>query len=399
MAGSIPNGTTASSLDGFGTILHLLPAHGTIRLPIDEQPNSGLVRAAGYLAAHQADAGCTTELAGLCAGESPADHRPRVRRVRPVPFARLGNRDYRYASGSLLSVARARPRILHGHHMPYWFSLPGHRLNVLHLHMSLADASPQFIAAARRADLIVVPSRYIAGELSKFDDLASRCHVVPNGTSLVEADPVSTGEARRRLGLPLDEHLVVFVGQISPLKGVVELIEAVRRLPDHLRQTTTLAIIGSSGLWQGISQSTDSTDYETRARSLSLSMRARWLGLLPPDEINLWIAAATIVAAPSLAHESFGMVALDALASGRPVLASTRGALPELVEDGVSGRLVDPPDRDQLTTTLREMLDNADWRETAGRAGRRKAMDYGWAGISRRVLSLYEEHVDATAHV
>src|SRR5205823_8805323 len=128
-----------------------------------------------------------------------------------------------------------------------------------------------------------------------------------------------------------------YVGRLSPEKGVEELIEAARGLP--------LRVVGDGPL------------------------RVPTAGFVPPGELGPWYERAAVVAAPSR-REGYGVVAREAMAWGRPVVATSVGGLPEAIEDGVTGLLVPPGDVGALERALRRLLEDAALRERLGAAAR-----------------------------
>jgi len=162
--------------------------------------------------------------------------------------------------------------------------------------------------------------------------------------------------ARKRLGLAPERRLVTFVGNLVHEKGVDVLIEAMGELRGPGDDTLDLALVGAGGMAETLRQ---------RADALGIGQRVRFCGRRPHEEIADWITAADLFCLPSR-REGCPNVVLEALASGRPVVASRVGGLPELVTDE-SGVLVPSENPSALADGLRAALERA-WQPEALRA-------------------------------
>ncbi|NTW04258.1 MAG: glycosyltransferase family 1 protein, partial [Oscillochloris sp.] len=129
---------------------------------------------------------------------------------------------------------------------------------------------------------------------------------------------------------------------------------------------------------------------------LGVADRVIFLGARPQEQLPSYFAAANIVAGPSH-YESFGMAALEALACGAMVIASNAGGLALTIEDSRSGLLFPPDDHVALAGQIRRVLCSPDYAEELRDGARRRATEYGWATIARRITAIYEDLVDANA--
>jgi len=182
----------------------------------------------------------------------------------------------------------------------------------------------------RRARLVLGASASLAAEARALG--AREVRLVPSGVAVPET-----------VGEPDDPAHVLFVGRLSPEKGVLELVEACGGLP--------LVVIGDGPL---------------RARVPGA------VGFVPPDELGPYYERASVVAAPSL-REGYGIAVREAMAWGRPVVASAVGGLVDAVEDGVTGLLVPPGDVAALREAIERLLGDAELRERLGAAARERA--------------------------
>jgi glycosyltransferase involved in cell wall biosynthesis len=145
--------------------------------------------------------------------------------------------------------------------------------------------------------------------------------------------------------------VALFVGRLSPEKGVHTLIRAWRQV----RPTIRLQVVGDGPLYGGIAQSPGNV---------------QWLGHLTTEGILSLMKEAALLVLPSEAYENFPLTALQAFATGLPVIASGHGALAEIVEDGKTGRLFEPGDPDDLASTVEWALDHPDEMAAMGRRAR-----------------------------
>jgi glycosyltransferase involved in cell wall biosynthesis len=200
----------------------------------------------------------------------------------------------------------------------------------------------------RRARLVVAASHALAEAARSLGARVVR--IVPSGVTI----PASVAP-------PEEPPHVLYVGRLSAEKGVLELAEAAAGLP--------LRVVGDGPL---------------RAQVPSE-------GFVAPGELGPWFERAAVVAAPSR-REGYGVVAREAMAWGRPVVASAVGGLLDAVEDGVTGLLVPPGDVDSLRTALERLLEDAELRARLGAAARKKAQrEFSFEAATAALLAVYEE--------
>ncbi|MFJ5520444.1 glycogen synthase [Streptomyces griseoluteus] len=213
-----------------------------------------------------------------------------------------------------------------------------------------------------------------------------RVHVVHNGidTRLYRPDPGT--DALRRHGIDPERPYVLFVGRITRQKGVPQLLRAVREIdPD----TQVVLCAGAPD--------TPEIDREFRARFQELSaVRAGvfWIPqMLPRAEVVQLLTHAAVFVCPSV-YEPLGIVNLEAMACGTPVVASRVGGIPEVVDHGRTGLLVgtDGDFEGNLARALDDVLADPAAARRMGEAGRARAVgEFGWDAVARRTAGLYEE--------
>jgi D-inositol-3-phosphate glycosyltransferase len=218
--------------------------------------------------------------------------------------------------------------------------------------------------------------------------------IIPPGVDLGRFYPIPKDEAKNYLGVPVCDRTLLFVGRIEPLKGVDTLIEAIATLR---RQEiyTCLTVIG------GDPQVDPEKDDPEMARLKSiladytrrdpcLGDLVTFLGKRSQDTLPYYYSAAEAVVMPSH-YESFGMVALEAMACGTPVVASDVGGLAFLVQDGKTGFTVPAGDSQALADSLRILLEDTELKNKMGRQAAASAKAYSWERIAARIDKVYQE--------
>ena len=211
---------------------------------------------------------------------------------------------------------------------------------------------------------------------------ADRVAVVPCGVDTELFQPMAPATAKDLLELG-PEPLLLYVGRLQPIKGLETLLEAMTRLPGGSK----LLIIGGD---QDEPENGHGAHLRARVSALGLGRRVHFLGAQPQRRLRLFYAAAAATVMPSY-YESFGMVALEAMACGSPVVASRVGGLTTTIQDGVTGHLVPDGDPPALAARLAGLLHDGAERERLGRAATRWAAEHRWPCVAEAVCRLYAE--------
>ena len=207
-------------------------------------------------------------------------------------------------------------------------------------------------------------------------------HIIPNG---VDPDrfnlDVEPADVRRSLGLGEDQILLLAVGRLAYMKGFHVLLKA---LPSVIRQEPSvhLAIAGSGYFGPYLRYLT---------RSLDLEGHVSFLGHLPDETLTRLYLSSDIFISPSLA-EAFGIVILEAMAAGLPVIATKTGGIPEIITHGVSGLLVKKGSPSALASALLELIESPRLARTmASNAQTLTRQTYSWKAVARQVLTVYKD--------
>ena len=218
--------------------------------------------------------------------------------------------------------------------------------------------------------------------------------VIPCGVNLDLFRPLDPLQARRELGLPEERRLLLFVGRLDPVKGLNVLLEAMceltRRLEPCRARDLSLAIIGGDRESHLEAMMTDLKCLREIRDDLGLGELIIFVGSRSQEVLPLYYAASEACVMPSL-YESFGMVALEAMACGTPVIASRVGGLTFTVRDGETGFLVPERNPKALAEKLELVLTDGCLRRCLSRRAVQVAAGYSWEIVADDIEALYAE--------
>jgi L-malate glycosyltransferase len=309
-----------------------------------------------------------------------------VHPLRP-PFGRGG-----YLAAALLARRRVRalaPDLVHAHYASsygLWGALCGRRPLVVSVWGSDVNDFPRRGALhrrmlewnLRRADLLCATSAALARETARYVPPGAAIHITPFG--------VDTGYFRPRPGGSGAPGVVLGTARnLERTYGLDLLLEAFARLDppaaERVGRPLTLWIAGDGP---------DRESLQRQAAHLQVERHVQFLGALPHGRMAAFMWGLDLFVNPSRA-ESFGVAALEAAASGLPVVASRVGGLPEIVVDGETGLLVPPEDPAALAEALAALIREPERRRAMGRAARADALArYDWKVCARIMEQLYE---------
>jgi len=244
---------------------------------------------------------------------------------------------------------------------------------------------------ARQADRIVCASQHEKHLLARlYDTNPEHVAVVPCGVDLDLFRPQDKEAARRALGPPLAgaERIILFVGRIEPLKGIDILINAAAQLGEE-SDFHVLIVGGDKRSQQQVSH------LQELASDLGIGERVCFLGAVDHEQLPLYYNAADVCVVPSF-YESFGLVALEAMACGTPVVASRVGGLTGTVRDGETGYLISWRCPEPFAERLELLLGNDALRRRFGEAAREVVERYRWANVAEAMVALYRELLGET---
>jgi len=253
------------------------------------------------------------------------------------------------------------------------------------------DGERQVLARADRIIAATIAERAQLEWLYKTD--TCKVVIIPPGVDTSHFYPIPADEARQYIGLAPDARMILFVGRIEPIKGVATLIQAVACLRlKNIKEPVHLAVIGGDPDAAPAEITEEMFRLQKLCDDLTVGKMVIFLGKRGQDTLPYYYSAAEVVVMPSH-YESFGMVALEAMACGTPVIASQVGGLAFLVQDGVTGYTVPAEDHDALCDRLTALLGNESLQQRMGRNAADYARNYGWEKIANQMVEVYGELV------
>jgi N-acetyl-alpha-D-glucosaminyl L-malate synthase BshA len=232
----------------------------------------------------------------------------------------------------------------------------------------------------KNADAVIALTEDMKKKIQKICD--RDVVVVPNGIDLERFNNLSKGDIRKRLKIKDDKKRIIFVGTLRPVKSVKYLIKAIKIIIQK-DINTRLMLVGDGD---------ERGNLEKLVKELSLEEYVKFVGKVPNEEVPEYMAVSDVFVLPSLS-ESFGIVNLEAMASGLPIVATKVGGLPEIIKDGENGFLVEPKNPEELAEKVLSILGNNELRERITRNNKEKAKDYSWESVVEKLEEVYRNHL------
>ena len=209
-----------------------------------------------------------------------------------------------------------------------------------------------------------------------------KIQIVPCGVDLSMFRPLDVENARRRLGLN-GERVILFVGRIEPLKGVDLLVDATAAMES--RDSLKVLIVGGD-----LAGDPQIERLQGQAREMGMEGVMAFVGKVEQSLLPIYYSAANVCVVPSY-YESFGLVALEAMACGTPVVASRVGGLPTVIQHGRTGYLMPWHCPEPLADSLEVILSSTPLQRSMGLAARRRAEGMGWEQVAGKIVAFYED--------
>lgn len=249
-------------------------------------------------------------------------------------------------------------------------------------------------SAVEAADAVIAVSAAMADDVATAYPAVdpARVSVIHNGIDPDEYRSDPGTDVLERLGVEAGRPTVIWVGRVTPQKGVAYLLEMAARLPAD----TQLVLLAGAPDTEGFGAEMGARAEAVRETHPGLA----WIeGMLAKREVVQLLSHATVFVCPSV-YEPFGLVNLEAMACGLPVVATAVGGIPEIVVEGVTGHLVPVPSAGEsadgavggaLAEAVRSLIDDPSRAAAMGAAGRRRVEEqFTWCSVAARTAALYE---------
>jgi glycosyltransferase involved in cell wall biosynthesis len=244
-------------------------------------------------------------------------------------------------------------------------------------------------ACLETADRVIATSPQEAKHLRQLVSTKGAIEVVPCGTDINRFGGISKREAREQLKIAADAKVVLYVGRFDPRKGIETLVQAVAK--SSFRDRANLQLMIGGGFHPGQSDGIEYERIQNIVKQLELSNITTFPGQLGDTNLHLYYAASDVCVIPSY-YEPFGLVALEAMASGTPVVASQVGGLQFTVVSEVTGLLVPPRNEVAFAEAIDRILANPDWAFQLGNIGRQRVeIAFSWYSVASKLGSLYTQ--------
>ena len=239
---------------------------------------------------------------------------------------------------------------------------------------------PYLALVMNSSDMITSPSQDLANH-AREQGCKKDIEIIPHGIDIDKFNPNNDGiEIRRRLGDKDDEIVALSIQRLYPRKKMEYLISAIAKVVK--KDLNVKFVIGGEG--------PESEKLENLAKELNID-NIIFTGFISDKELPKFYSTCDIFVLHST-YEAFGIVLVEAGAMGKPIVATTVGAVPEVVEDGKTGLLVPPMDSEALADAILKLAENKKLREEMGKKGREKAIKkYDWSGITEKYLDIYKK--------
>lgn len=232
-----------------------------------------------------------------------------------------------------------------------------------------------------QADAVLTPSEYYIEKSTHLNKIKEKVQSIPNGIVLEDYQrKYSKEESRDLLHLPQKENIVLFVGSLTPRKAPDILVKAMslvlKRCPDSL-----LLFVGD-GYYR--------KELEALAKEYGILENVVFMGFVDDDNKKLCYSAADIFVLPSRS-EGFGIVLLEALAYGLPLIVSDLEVFHSVVQDGYNGFFTEKENERELASKIISLLNDINLRKKMGKTAEKRVQNFGWDSIADETLKFYTE--------
>ncbi|MBM3143283.1 MAG: glycosyltransferase family 1 protein [Chloroflexi bacterium] len=278
-----------------------------------------------------------------------------------------------------------------GKQLQAWWYVPHvamfHTLGAVKNSIGISEDEPELRIESERevvggCDCIIASTAREREELIKYYGASpDKITIIPCGVNLDLFKPIDKGIARKELGLD-HQKVILFVGRIEPLKGLGQLLGALNYIEGE--KPPVLMIVGGDEHSQG-----QVRVLQRMAKDLHIEDQVTFVGSVAQEKLPLFYSAADICAIPSY-YESFGMVALESLACGTPIVATNVGGMRSIIRHGEIGRIARDNSPHNLASEISGLLCQREDKDQRVKTRRDRMTEFGWATIADRILREYD---------
>ncbi|HIJ57749.1 MAG TPA: glycosyltransferase [Deltaproteobacteria bacterium] len=235
---------------------------------------------------------------------------------------------------------------------------------------------------ARSCNRILVPTEREKELLvDHYDAFPGKIGVVPCGVNLNLFQPVDRSVARRQLGFEQNESMILYVGRFDPVKGLDRLLEALTHLRDY---RIRLVIVGGDG-----PETEDAQTLMRLSQKWGVQDIVTFEGRITQENLPPYYSAADVLVVPSH-YESFGLVGLESLACGTPVVSTKVGVLDRLLQDGMNGSIVPNGCPKALALSIETFINGTSLKDSTSEVIRTSVEDYSWSNVATAIIDEYK---------
>lgn len=250
----------------------------------------------------------------------------------------------------------------------------------------------QMRAILSPAHVVITPSHELADATVEAGFDRDRTFPLPNGVDTTKFAPnVDGSEVRARLGIAENEILILCARRLVKKNGVIYWVQAIPKLLERVHTSVKFLFVGDYEIRDEYSSRTEVLNAIER---LSLGNRVIWTGRIANEEMPAYFAASDIVVLPSLV-EATSIAGLEAMASGKPLIGTNVGGIPEILSDNETGILVPPGNSEALANAAAELVNNPSRMHVMGQSARQRVVDkFSWVEIARRTQAIYQKAIE-----
>jgi spore coat protein SA len=317
---------------------------------------------------------------------------------------------YPYVMEIIKQIREIKPDVIHLMNRPWFLPIlrqhlkSEHKIILHHFNNYLMEMPKEKAwSYLKLADAFIGCSRFTvnADVVSRFPEFKDKAYVVSNGIDTDKFDPSRIDQAkleelRHKYSITKSESVILYVGRLSEDKGAEELIRAFRKIViEKEHRGVKLMVVGAS-FFGG---STNMTPFIKRLHEISRDIKDKivFTGFISRKDIQDIFALGSIVVVPSIVHDASPNVVYEGSSMKIPVVGSVRGGIPELIENGKTGLLVnDPKDIDDLAEKILYFINNLEERRSFGEAGREYMIkNFTWKTVAAKTENVYKEVLGA----